>query len=430
MLCLNHMNKKVIYWCSRAIRLYENPALELAYETALKNNCELEVHFFALKDFKYANARNMHFLLNGLLELSKKLKQLNIPLLVHQTSPLLAFNEIPNIHTIVTEQASLRFMRNLQEQVKAQSKKQSVEFYRVNTATVVPIHIASDKCEYAARTIRPKLLRQYKQFLNKELKLIPLNQSVLNTFDESTYNTIYQNYREIYPQPIDWLIPGEDAAHKQLNDFILDGLNRYHLRNEVNANATSFLSPYLHFGMISPRTIVRKVLESKSENAETFIEQVLVRRELAENYCFYQDQYDKLDGAWSWAIKTLKEHEDDVRENIYPLTELENSRTDDNLWNYCQDQVREKGYLHGYLRMYWAKQVLYWSHNAQEALDKLIYLNDTFMLDGRDPNGYVGIMWSIAGVHDRPWFNKEVFGLVRTMSKKGTLKKSKLKLKE
>ncbi len=423
------MKQKIIYWCSRAIRINENPALELAFDLAIQNNCYLEIHFFILKDFKYANQRNMHFLLSGLLEFSNKLNAYHIPLILSKENPLDYFKQTENIHTVVCEQASLKGMRSIQDKVKELSKLKGFEFYRTNTACVVPIHLTSDKCEYAARTIRPKLLKQYQSFLNQKSSIHLLQQEITERFDQNQFAEVIKDYDHKLPAKITWLKAGEDAALKQLDDFIKEGLNRYHLRNDINAKATSYLSPYLHFGMISPRTIVRKVLASQNDNAEAFIEQVLVRRELAENYCFYQDLYDKCEGAWSWAQKTLREHADDPREKIYRIDELELSQTDDELWNECQRMVYETGYLHGYLRMYWAKQVLYWSTDAQEAIDKLIYLNDTYMLDGRDPNGYVGIMWSIMGVHDRPWFEKEVFGYIRTMSKSGTLKKSKLKLK-
>lgn len=421
------MDKKIVYWLSRAVRIQENPALKLAYDLACEKKLRLEVYFFVLKDYKYANDRNMNFLLTGLLELSQSLQSLNIPLFVRVENPIHYLNHhIDEIDTVITEFTSSRFMRALQDELKSLALANKVNFHRVNTATVVPIHIASDKCEYSARTIRPKLLNQYQNFLKEQIAFTPLNQLCSNFFNTEQFDEVYALFKDISPHKIDWLVPGENAAHRQLNHFINDGLNRYHLRNEISANATSKLSAYLHFGMISPRTIVKKVLESKNENAESFIEQVLVRRELAENFCFYRANYDSLEAAWPWAINTLKKHEIDKREYIYSLKELEFSNTHDIVWNECQRMVRDDGYLHGYLRMYWAKQVLLWSHNAQEAIDKLIYLNDTYMIDGRDPNGYVGILWSIAGVHDRPWFEKDIIGLIRPMSANGTLKKSKL----
>jgi deoxyribodipyrimidine photo-lyase len=179
--------------------------------------------------------------------------------------------------------------------------------------------------------------------------------------------------------------------------------------------------------MISPKKVITKVKQTNHENAALFIEEALIRRELAENYCFYNKHYTNLEkGAWPWAVKTLLEHVNDPREYVYTLEEFEQAKTHEPLWNYCQETVVNTGYLHSYLRMYWAKMVLYWSRHPQDAINILVYLNDTYMLDGRDPNGYTGIMWSVAGVHDRPWFTKPITGLVRSMSTSGTAKKTKI----
>lgn len=424
------MNKTVVYWCSRAIRVHENPALQHAYELALKDQAQLEVRFYALKSFPYANARNMHFLLSGLKEMAESLFELNIELKVELNDVTSAFSkDIDNIHSIITEHHSLTPMRIKHAEVNQLCSNKNVPFVRINTSLVVPVQIASDKLEYAARTFRPKILKKYQAFLSPQddLKPYPYNSNTQLSFDQNAFEAIYAYYQTIAPFPTKF-IPGERAARETLETFIQDGLNRYHLRNEITANANSRLSIYLHFGMLSPREMVRRVLESQNPNSEAFIEEAMVRRELAENYCYYQKNYTSLEGAWNWARQSLLKHESDPREYIYSYEELEASQTHDPLWNECQRYVREEGYLHGYLRMYWAKRVLTWTHTAQEAIDILIKLNDTYFLDGRDPNGYTGIMWSIAGVHDRAWFEQNIFGLVRIMGAKGTLTKSKLKL--
>ncbi|MGB7594681.1 MAG: hypothetical protein WBL80_03845, partial [Erysipelotrichaceae bacterium] len=180
--------------------------------------------------------------------------------------------------------------------------------------------------------------------------------------------------------------------------------------------------------MVSPVQVIREVEASHHENAALFVEEAMVRRELAENFCHYCKDYDNLNGAWPWAQNTLRSHKNDKREYIYELNQFEQAKTHDALWNFCQTQVVNTGYLHSYLRMYWAKMVLLWTPDAQTAISMLIHLNDTYFLDGRDPNGYTGILWSVAAVHDRPWFDKPVHGLIRAMGKEGTLKKTKLKL--
>jgi deoxyribodipyrimidine photo-lyase len=180
--------------------------------------------------------------------------------------------------------------------------------------------------------------------------------------------------------------------------------------------------------MLSPLKMIRDVENSQNVNAPLFVEEALIRRELAENYCHYCKDYDSLDGAWTWAKNSLLKHLNDPREYTYTLDQFEKALTHDILWNKCQNMIIEDGYLHSYLRMYWAKMVLLWSETPEIALETLIYLNDKYMLDGRDPNGYTGIMWSVAAVHDRPWFDRPIIGLIRAMGKEGTLKKTKIKL--
>lgn len=415
---------------SRALRVQDNPALLYAQKAALEHNANLEVHFYVMKNFPHANARNMTFLLQGLLEVSLHLETFNIPLYAHIGSAYEALKDQldETIVAVYTEHAVLRFPKEQHALVNQLCMSKGIPFKRISTSTVVPVNIASLKLEYAARTFRPKIMGQYKAFLKEpELLKIHPNQSFENSFDQKQYEEILSHFKDIAPYPTS-LPSGEKAAIDHLNAFIENGLDRYHLRNEVDAQATSHLSSYLHFGMLSPRLMIASIEKTNHVNAALFVEEAMVRRELAENYCYYCASYDSLDGAWDWAKSSLAAHQNDPREIQYDLKTMENAQTHDKVWNYCQRQVLLEGYLHGYLRMYWAKQVLKWTPDAKTAIEVLIYLNDTYFLDGRDPNGYTGIMWSIAGVHDRPWFNQAIFGMIRIMSTDGTLKKTKLKL--
>lgn len=425
------MTKRVIYWLSRAIRLHENPALLKAQEIALENKVPLEVRFYALPNFPYANARNMDVILKSLVELSSKLGTLNIPLTVKSGSFMDDLeNEKNEILAIVTEHAVLRYPRAQHLEVYRFCQSHGIPFHRINTACVVPVYEASPKLEYAAKTFRPKIMAQYKNHL-KPIQAIqnhPYSLESYERFNNDQAKELYQYYADKAPFPTDFKA-GEDAALSQLDSFIKYGLQNYHLRNEVDAQATSHLSAYLHFGLLSPVKMIREVENTLHPNAALFVEEALIRRELAENFCYYQPKYDSLDGAWDWAKATLDRHRSDPRPYVYTQGEFEQGLTHDEVWNECQRRVRDEAYLHGYLRMYWAKKVLEWSSTPEEALTILLYLNDTYFLDGRDPNGYTGILWSIAGVHDRPWFEKPIFGLVRVMSRDGTLKKTKLKLK-
>ena len=422
----------VLYWASRALRIHENQAFYQAQQIALTQNSQLIVLFNVYPSFPHANLRNMDFLLKGLAEMSEKCEKLNIPLYFRVGNiidHLECLNQTFDIRHIITETHVLRPMLAVQALVSDWAYVNTIHFTKMNTACVVPVQEASPKLEFAARTFRPKILKQYKNHLHNDLTLVQHPQ-LLRLDDRFKFSDIEAFYAS-NPLPVltrSKLVPGEDAAIEQLNNFIQHGLDNYDRRNEIAAKGQSYLSAYLHYGMLSPVKMIRDVLHTQHPNADLFIEEAMVRRELAENYCFYNQNYDKLEGAWPWAIATLKRHEQDVRPYLYTLESLEKAQTHDDLWNHCQRQIVDEAYLHSYLRMYWAKMVLLWTKNASEAIDILVYLNDTYMLDGRDPNGYTGILWSVAGVHDRPWFDRPVFGLIRTMGKAGSTKKTGLKL--
>lgn len=422
----------VLYWVSRAIRMHDNQAFHQAQQIALTQGSQLIVLFNYYPKFPYANLRNMDFLLKGLAEMSDKCAMLNIPLYFRTGNIIPNLEELSEsfaIQHIITEAHVLRPILAVQELVSNYAYANQIRFYKTNTACVVPVQIASPKREFAARTFRPKLLKQYQDYLEHDYTLVKHPQTIAleKRFKFEDIALFYTQF-PLNPIPISSLIPGENAAINQLNTFIQDGLDNYDRRNEIDAKGQSYLSAYLHFGMLSPVKMVRDVHNTGHSNADGFIEEAMVRRELAENYCFYTSQYDTLEGAWPWAIETLKRHAHDERPYIYDQATLEKAQTHDALWNYCQRQVVDEGYLHSYLRMYWAKMVLLWTPSAAEAITILVYLNDTYLLDGRDPNGYTGILWSVAGVHDRPWFDRPIFGLIRTMGKDGTLKKTGLKL--
>jgi deoxyribodipyrimidine photo-lyase len=224
---------------------------------------------------------------------------------------------------------------------------------------------------------------------------------------------------------VGWLVPGARAAQKVLQIFISENLSRYASeRNDPNAQAQSNLSPYLHFGQISAQRVVLELLKiPPSLSREAFLEELIVRRELAENFCLYNEAYDAFAGFPAWAQKTLNTHRSDPREFIYTREEFEKAVTHDELWNAAQREMVRTGKMHGYLRMYWAKKILEWSASPEEALATAIFLNDTYELDGRDSNGYTGIAWSIGGVHDRPWFDRPIFGSIRYMNANGLRRK-------
>ena len=423
--------KTILYLVSRAIRFKDNQALYTAQKKALNQNAQLICLFNYYPNYPYANLRNMHFLLSGLLEMSQKLNKHNIPLLFRQGNLIENINDLRNdfdITNIITEQHVLKPILKAHDLLSEYCYSNMIEFLKVNTACVVPVDETSLKLEYAAKTIRPKIMSKYKSYLLNFYPILIHPQSInIESFNQIQFNNFFTQ-NKLEELSLSKLIPGEDAANAQLQHFIEHGLKNYANRNEYDSQGQSYLSAYLHFGMLSPLKMIRDVENSQHENAPLFVEEALVRRELAENYCYYCKDYDSIKGAWTWAQNTLNQHINDPREYTYTLEQFEKAETHDDLWNFCQMKVVTDGYLHSYLRMYWAKMVLYWTNTPQDAIDLLIHLNDKYMLDGRDPNGYTGIMWSVAAVHDRPWFDRPVIGLVRAMGKDGTLKKSKLKL--
>jgi deoxyribodipyrimidine photo-lyase len=209
---------------------------------------------------------------------------------------------------------------------------------------------------------------------------------------------------------------------KQFDLFMKKHFKQYSAkRNDPTIDFQSGLSPYLHFGQISAQRIVLETIKRslRSNPQESFFNEIIIWRELADNYCYYNADYDRVKGFPDWAQKTLDEHRNDFREYLYTAEEFENAKTHDDLWNAAQMEMVKTGKMHGYMRMYWAKKILEWTVSAEQALDFAIYLNDKYSLDGRDPNGYAGIAWSIGGVHDRPWFEREIFGKIRFMSYNG-----------
>jgi deoxyribodipyrimidine photo-lyase len=221
---------------------------------------------------------------------------------------------------------------------------------------------------------------------------------------------------------VDWIRAGEGAARRALSAFVKRKLPLYdEMRNDPSKDGQSHLSPYVHFGQLAAQRIALEVRKAAapSSSKDSFLEELVVRRELSDNFCYYNPHYDTFQGFPDWAKTTLDLHRKDRREYLYSLEEFEHAKTHDDAWNAAQKEMVLRGKMHGYMRMYWGKKILEWTESPEDALKIAIYLNDTYELDGRDPNGYVGIAWSIGGVHDRAWKERAVFGKIRYMNYKG-----------
>ena len=413
----------VAYWMSRDQRVDDNWALVFAQEMSLASRVPLVVIFCLVPRFLEATARQYLFMLKGLQEVEKNLATRNVPFFLLTGSPekeIPAFVKDHDVSYLVTDFDPLRIKQAWKKKV---GKKISIPFSEVDAHNIVPCWIASQKQEYGAYTLRPKVHRLLSEFLTPFSKLqkhpYPLKNARQSTHWKQIFETITVD--KMVPEA-HWLKPGESAAKKVLLDFLRSKLANYvQLRNDPTQDGQSHLSPYLHFGQLSAQRIALDVMRSNAPPAaeEAFLEELIVRRELSDNFCFYNASYDSLKGFPRWAQATLHGHRKDPRAYSYPLKDLEKARTHDDLWNAAQKEMTVKGKMHGYLRMYWAKKILEWTKTPEQALRFAIYLNDKYELDGRDPNGYTGIAWSIWGVHDRPWKEREIFGKIRFMSYRG-----------
>ncbi len=422
----------VVYWMSRDQRVSDNWALLYAQELAEKNNQPLAVIFCLRTKFANSTERLVDFMLTGLTEVEGSLKEKNIPfyfLLGEIEKEIPDFVKKHQIGAVISDFSPLKYNRHWKETL---AKKLEIPFYEVDTHNIMPVWEASPKQEFGAYTIRPKIHRLLDEYLIEFPELKKQSATWSYKEDKTDWKKIRSQLDIDHSvKAVDWIKPGEKAAEKMLEDFLTHRLAAYNKdRNDPTKDAQSDLSPYIHFGQISTQRIALEVEKIPHLNTakEAFLEELIVRKELSDNFCFYNPNYDNPDGFPDWAKKTLHKHADDKREVTYSLKELEAGQTHDDLWNAAQMEMVKKGKMHGYLRMYWAKKIFEWSKDVTTAQKHAIYLNDKYFLDGRDPNGYVGIAWSMGGVHDRAWFERPIFGQIRYMNYNGA--KSKFDIKK
>lgn len=421
----------VAYWMSRDQRAQDNWALLYAQQLARERRVPLLVGFCLVPRFLGAAWRHYDFLLRGLEEVAGELERHRIGFCLLTGDPGV---EIPKwvtdreISLLVSDFDPLRIKRTWKEEV---ARKLTIPFLEVDAHNIVPCWLASPKQEWAAATFRPRLRRHLEEFLHPfpplQVHPVPPPEPPGLWDSEALLNSLPLD-REV--PPVAWLKPGTKAALTQLRLFVREKLAFYpQSRNDPTREGQSDLSPYLHFGQLAPQRVALEVLESPAPRAakEAFLEQLIVRRELADNFCYYQPDYDRLEGFPAWARLTLEAHRQDPRDYLYTPSELERGQTHDPLWNAAQWEMVRRGKMHGYLRMYWAKKILEWTPSPEEALAVAIRLNDRYELDGRDPNGYTGIAWSIGGVHDRPFGERPVIGKLRPMSWAGLARKFRVR---
>ncbi len=421
----------VIYWMSRDQRVDDNWALIYAQElaavrTPTNARRPLAVAFCLAPSFLSATMRQYAFMLDGLKEVESRLRALRIPFFLLAGNPDEEISTLASRHgagAVVTDFDPLAIKKSWREKA---AKSLSCALFEVDAHNVVPCRLASQKLEYGAYTLRPKINRLLTEFLTGFPAVRP----------SSEKRTKWKGTLKLVSWPralsalkadkgvakVDWINAGPRAAKKALKKFITKGVFNYdEKRNDPNARAQSDLSPYLHFGQLSAQRVALSVLASSAPRAakDAFLEELIVRRELADNFCLYCEGYDSTQAFPAWARETLAAHASDAREYTYSLAKFEQAKTHDALWNAAQNEMMKTGKMHGYMRMYWAKKILEWTKSPNDAMKIAIYLNDRYELDGRDPSGYAGIAWAIGGVHDRAWPGRPVFGKIRYMNERG-----------
>ncbi len=425
----------VIYWAQANRRLDSNHAFSFAARLANQKSLPLLVYEALTCSHPWANDRFHTFILEGIAENSKRAAQLGAGYIFYYRAKMSDANDVlyklaRKAHAVVTDDFPIYLPVTFNSRV---ADRIAVPYYVVDASCIVPMATIG-KQQYAAYTIRPKIQKLLPEFL-QPVPAVKLTKRWTGEISRFHTEVMPEKIPELVRQSdIDHTVPpstefrgGRSEAKKRLKQFLDHNLVRYARRNrEPSAKATSQLSPYLHFGSISSVEIALAVHDYAEEHkliAAEFLEQLIVRRELAFNFARYGPPPEKISSLPDWAQATLSRHANDRRDPLYTREPFDSASTHDELWNACQRELLRDGIIHGYYRMYWGKKIIEWSPTAQDALDTMIYLNDRYALDGRDPNTYTNILWCL-GLHDRPWTERPIFGMVRYMSLDGMKRKT------
>ena len=417
----------VVYWMQRTQRAVDNAALDLAVRLGNELGKPVVAFFAPVPFYPGANRRNLRFLAEGVPDIEEGLARRGVGFCFrsYPEHSLLKFCEQVRPAMVVGDENPLREPEEWRRRV---TDRLRIPFWTVDADVIVPSKLL-EKEHYGARTIRPRLLELLPKFLETP------EDPVAHVAWAAPASLRSQSWEEDFTR--DWTLDrtvsavnawrgGTTAAMSRLSEFVQGKLADYPQgRNRPETDSTSRLSPYLHFGHSGPLTVAMAIRNADAPEPvkQTFLEQLIVRRELAINFVRFNPSYDSVECLEPWADRSFARHAADRRPILYSAEQLESAETHDPLWNAAQKQMVLTGWMHNYLRMYWAKKVLEWSPSVVSAYHRAIWLNDRYELDGRDPNGYAGIAWAIVGKHDRPWFDRPVFGQVRYMSLASTGRK-------
>jgi len=422
----------VLYWMQASQRVEYNHALEYAIRQASRMALPVVVLFVLTEHFPEANFRHYVFMLEGLKEVSLSLKARNIAFVFRCGSPEKDVLDLAKAAAmVIVDRGYLRIQKAWRRHIAENARCCVVE---VESDVVVPVETALEKESWSAAVLRPrikKLLPEYLAFLKKT----PVRRSTakldLHDLSEKSEMTDLAHTLpiDLTVTPVATFKGGTGEAVKHLKHFIEYNLKSYpDHHNNPSVSGTSNLSPYLHFGQISPLYIALKIRDAADipETAkETFLEELIVRRELSMNFVHYNEKYDSFAGLSEWSKRTLQKHVSDKRPYLYSLKEFEEARTHDPYWNAAQMEVVKTGKMRNYMRMYWGKKIIEWTAHPEEAYEVALYLNNRYELDGRDPNSFAGVAWCF-GKHDRPWAERNIFGNIRYMNASGLQRKFKI----
>ena len=426
----------VLYWAQMNRRVESNHAV--AHAAALANELDIPLLFYEGLTCTYPNANDrLHtFLLEGVPETERRAAAKGIGYIFYLRKRRCDASDVlyrlaADAAALVTDDYPVFIAAEHNQRVP---DRISVAYFAVDASCIVPMN-SFDKREYGAYTIRPKIRKVLEQHVVpvRPIRLkkpwnAPLPRFRTTITASNIGDLVAASEIDHTVAPSRTIRGGRSAAEKQLRHFLQHSLRRYARdKNEPSARATSGLSPYLHFGNISSLEValaVRKYAAKHKMIAGEFLEELIVRRELAFNFARFCARPSLADLP-EWARANLKKHARDRRIHKYTYNQFEHAQTHDALWNSAQKQMLLEGQIHGYYRMYWGKKIIEWSPGFREAFDIMVRIHDRYALDGRDPNTYANILWCF-GLHDRPWPEHPIFGTMRYMSLDGMARKTRI----
>jgi deoxyribodipyrimidine photo-lyase len=416
----DYIRGNVVYWMSREQRVDGNWSLIYAAESARSLNVPLCVVYNLPPEYIGSTIRQYSFKIEGLKQVWPKLRELGIGFYLLEGYPDIEMPSLlhkVNAGLLVTDFDPLDINRRWRRRVAGEIE---IPMHQVDSHNIVPCWKVSKRRISTYETFQRRITPLLGKFLTDipPMKKMEVPWSIEeNEVDWEGALSRCGVDRSI--PPVDWVEPGEDHAKRALTHFCELGLLTYAgSSTDPVMSGQSDLSPYLHFGQLSSQRVAFqvKVKCAPIEDEGNFLDQLIIRKELADNFCQYTPDYDTMGGFPAWARRSLDRHRSDPREFIYSNEELEGAKTHDPLWNAAQTELRKIGKIHGALRAYWAIKILEWSTGPEDALSKALYLNNRYSLDGNDPIGYAGIAMVLGGLYSKPWKSKDVIGKLKHYS--------------